>query len=56
MNTFYKKVENSKFPIFLYELTRKITSTGKYYINFIAKYMKKKGFKIKYEDINSLYF
>ncbi|CAI2192017.1 6614_t:CDS:2, partial [Funneliformis geosporum] len=47
--------ENSKSPIFLHELAGRITSAGKYNLNLDAEFIIKKGFRIKYEDTDSLY-
>ena len=55
MNTFYRKAENSKSPIFLRELARGTTLAGKYNLNLVAEFVTKKGFGIKYSDTNSLY-
>ena len=55
MNTFYGKAGNKKSLIYLLELAGGTTSAGKYYINLIAEYVKKKGFGIKYGDTDSLY-
>jgi DNA polymerase elongation subunit (family B) len=55
MNTFYGEAGNKKSPIYLLELAGGTTSAGKYHINLIAEYVKKKGFEIKYGDTDSLY-
>jgi DNA polymerase elongation subunit (family B) len=46
---------NSKSPIFLRELARGTTSARKYNLNFITKFITKKGFGIKYGNTKSLY-
>ncbi|GBB96536.1 hypothetical protein RclHR1_27790004 [Rhizophagus clarus] len=55
MNTFYGEAENSKSSIFLRELAGGITSAGKYNLSFVAEFVTKKGFGIKYGDTDSLY-
>ncbi|CAI2195503.1 17176_t:CDS:2, partial [Funneliformis geosporum] len=55
MNTFYGEAGNSKSPIFLRELAGGTTSAGKYNLNFVAEFVTKKGFGIKYGDTDSLY-
>jgi len=55
MNTFYGEAGNSDSPFFLCELAGGITSAGQYNINFVADYVIKKGFGIKYGDTDSLY-
>ncbi|RGB25374.1 hypothetical protein C1646_802598 [Rhizophagus diaphanus] len=56
MNTFYGEAENSLLSsIFLHALAEETTSAGKYIIKLVAEYVKKKGFRIKYRDTDSLY-
>ncbi len=55
MNTFYRKIKNLKFLIFLYELARETILASKYYINLIIEYVKKKSFEIKYRNTDFLY-
>ncbi|CAI2194937.1 13239_t:CDS:2 [Funneliformis geosporum] len=46
---------NLKSSIFLCELAEGTISSGKYNLNFVAEFITKKGFGIKYGDTNSLY-
>ncbi|CAI2193867.1 18560_t:CDS:1, partial [Funneliformis geosporum] len=46
---------NSLFPIFLRELACETTKAEKYNFNFIAEFVSKKGFGIKYGNTDSLY-
>ncbi|POG82469.1 hypothetical protein GLOIN_2v1469774 [Rhizophagus irregularis DAOM 181602=DAOM 197198] len=55
MNTFYGEARNPLSLIFLRALAGGTTSAGKYIIKLVAEYVKKKGFRIKYGDTNSLY-
>ncbi|RIA82550.1 hypothetical protein C1645_835203 [Glomus cerebriforme] len=55
MNTFYGEARNPLSLIFLYALAGGTTSAGKYNIKLVAEYVKKKGFRIKYGDTDSLY-
>ena len=55
MNTFYGEAGNSLSPFFLLELAGGVTSSGKYNIKLVAKFVQGKGFHIKYGDTDSLY-
>src|SRR4051794_39919691 len=55
MNTFYGETGNPLSSIFLRALARRTTFAGKYNIKLVAEYVEKKGFRIKYEDTDSLY-
>ncbi|GBC02496.1 hypothetical protein RclHR1_04650013 [Rhizophagus clarus] len=55
MNTFYGEAGNSLSSIFLRELACGTTTVGKYNLNLVAKFVTKKGFRIKYGDTDSLY-
>ena len=55
MNTFYGTTGDSKFPFFLRELAGGVTSAGQRNIKLIADFVKRKGFRIKYGDTDSLY-
>ncbi len=56
MNTFYEEAGNLKSLIFLRELVCETTIAGKYNLNLVVEFVSKKGFEIKYRDINFLYF
>ncbi|CAI2179230.1 15356_t:CDS:1 [Funneliformis geosporum] len=55
MNTFYEEAENYLSFIFLRKLVCGTTMAEKYNLNLIAEFVSKKGFGIKYENIDSLY-
>ncbi len=56
MNTFYREAGNGLSPFFFLQLAGGVTSAGQYNIKLVAKYVtKKKGFRIKYENTDSLY-
>src|SRR5204863_704314 len=55
MNTFYGEAGNALSPFFKRELAGGVTTAGQYNIKLVAEYVKKKGFKIKYGDTDSLY-
>ncbi len=55
MNTFYGMARDNKSPFFLRELARGVTSAGQRNIKLVANFVKRKGFRIKYEDTDFLY-
>ncbi|CAG8478216.1 15186_t:CDS:1 [Funneliformis caledonium] len=55
INTFYKEAGNSKSLIFLYKLACETITVGKYNLNFVIEFVLKKGFRLKYENTDSLY-
>ncbi|CAI2185394.1 2402_t:CDS:2 [Funneliformis geosporum] len=55
INTFYGEAGNSLSPIFLCELACETTMAKKYNLNLVTKFISKKGFRIKYENTDSLY-
>src|SRR6266498_4110397 len=55
MNTFYGTAGDSKSPFFLRELAGSVTSAGQRNIKLVADFVKRKGFRIKYRDTDSLY-
>ncbi|CAB5391326.1 unnamed protein product [Rhizophagus irregularis] len=55
MNTFYGTAGDSKSPFFLRELAGGVTSAGQRNIKLVADFVKRKGFGIKYGDMDSLY-
>ena len=55
MNTFYGEAGNSRSPWFLLQLAGGVTSAGQNVIKSAWAFAKKKGFKLKYGDTDSLY-
>ena len=55
MNSFYGVTGQSDFPFYKLELTGGVTSAGRENIKLVAEFVKKKGFRIKYGDTDSLY-
>lgn len=55
MNTFYGLMGDVTSPLFLLLLAGGTTSSGQYNIKMVAKYVKKRGYRIKYGDTDSLY-
>ncbi len=55
MNSFYGVTGQSNSPFYKLELARSVTLAGRESIKLFVKFMKKKGFEIKYGDIDSLY-
>ncbi|CAB5204841.1 unnamed protein product [Rhizophagus irregularis] len=55
MNSFYGVTDRSGSPFYILELTGGVTSAGQEIIKRVAEYVRKKGFRIKYGDTDSLY-
>ncbi|GBC33330.2 DNA polymerase family B-domain-containing protein [Rhizophagus irregularis DAOM 181602=DAOM 197198] len=55
MNSFYGVTGQSDFPFYTLALAGGVTSAGRENIKFVAEFVKKKGFGIKYGDTDSLY-
>ncbi|CAI2188267.1 6812_t:CDS:2 [Funneliformis geosporum] len=55
INSFYGVIGQSDFPFYILELAESVTSAGRENIKLVAKFVKKKGFGIKYGDTDSLY-
>ena len=55
MNTFYGEAGNSRSPFFLLQLAGGVTSAGQMVIKDAWEFAKKKGFRLKYGDTDSLY-
>src|SRR6266480_3660327 len=55
MNSFYGVTGQSDFPFYKLELAGGVTSAGRENIKLVAEFVKKKGFRIKYGDTDSLY-
>ncbi|GBB85409.1 hypothetical protein RclHR1_11950017 [Rhizophagus clarus] len=55
MNSFYGVTGQSDSLFYILELAGGVTSAGQENIKLIAKFVKKKGFEIKYGDTDSLY-
>ncbi len=56
MNSFYGIIGQSDFPFYKLELIGDVTSAEQKNIKLVAEFMKKKSFRIKYDDTDSLYF
>ena len=55
MNSFYGVTGQSDSPFYILELAGGVTSAGQEIIKRVAEYVRKKGFRIKYGDTDSLY-
>ncbi|CAB5202215.1 unnamed protein product [Rhizophagus irregularis] len=55
MNSFYGVTGRSGSPFYILELAGGVTSAGQEIIKRVAEYVRKKGFRIKYSDTDSLY-
>ena len=55
MNSFYGVTGQSDSPFYKLELAEGVTSAGRENIKLVAEFVKKKGFRIKYGDTDSLY-
>jgi len=55
MNTFYGMMGDVTSPLFMLLLAGAVTSAGQANIKMVAKYVEKRGYKIKYGDTDSLY-
>ncbi|PKY43459.1 DNA/RNA polymerase [Rhizophagus irregularis] len=55
MNSFYGETGNTLSPFFMLEIAGGVTSAGQRNIKDVAEFVRKKGFKIKYGDTDSLY-
>ncbi|GBB94971.1 hypothetical protein RclHR1_24540001 [Rhizophagus clarus] len=55
MNSFYSVTGQSDSPFYILELAGGVTSAGQEIIKRVTKYVRKKGFRIKYGDTDSLY-
>ncbi|PKC56356.1 hypothetical protein RhiirA1_315996, partial [Rhizophagus irregularis] len=55
MNSFYGVTGRSGSPFYILELAGGVTSAGQEIIKRVAEYVRKKGFRIKYGDTDSLY-
>jgi DNA polymerase elongation subunit (family B) len=55
MNSFYGVTGQSDSPFYKLELAGGVTSAGREHIKLVAEFVKKKGFRIKYGDTDSLY-
>ncbi|PKC54167.1 DNA/RNA polymerase, partial [Rhizophagus irregularis] len=55
MNSFYGVTGRSGSPFYILELAGGVTSAGQEIIKHVAEYVRKKGFRIKYGDTDSLY-
>lgn len=55
MNTFYGEAGNKRSPFFMLVLAGGVTSQGQVILKTVEKFVRKRGFKLKYGDTDSLY-